>query len=175
MKKYRAWLGAAAVFLAVLALVPESAGAVIAGTGAGFLQFLVNLLPVFLCVGLMDVWIEKDRMMKMMGEKSGLSGAWISLILGILTAVPVYALLPIAGLLLKKGGRLFHVLVFLGASVSIRVPLLLFESSALGLKFAACRFVLNLGVVFLVAFLVERLLPGREREKIYERNRESGD
>lgn len=43
-------------------------------------------------------------MIKIMGEKSGPSGMGISLLLGMLTAVPVYALLPIAGLLLKKEG-----------------------------------------------------------------------
>lgn len=41
---------------------------------------------------------------KMMGDRSGLSGMGISLLLGMLTAVPVYALLPIAGLLLKREG-----------------------------------------------------------------------
>lgn len=50
----------------------------------------------------MDVWIERDKMIKMMGDRSGLSGMGISLLLGMLTAVPVYALLPIAGLLLKR-------------------------------------------------------------------------
>lgn len=61
----------------------------------------------------------------MMGDRSGLSGMGISLLLGMLTAVPVYALLPIAGLLLKKGGRISNVLIFLCSSVSIRIPLLL--------------------------------------------------
>ena len=56
----------------------------------------------------MDVWIESDKMIKMMGDSSGLSGMGISLLLGMLTAVPVYALLPIAGLLLKKGRAHFQ-------------------------------------------------------------------
>ena len=43
-------------------------------------------------VGLMDVWIERDKMIKMMGDRSSLSRMGISLLLGMLTAVPVYAL-----------------------------------------------------------------------------------
>lgn len=109
-------------------------------------------------------------MIKMMGDRSGLSGMGISLLLGMLTAVPVYALLPIAGLLLKKGGRISNVLIFLCSSVSIRIPLLLFEISSLGIRFATCRFVLNLAVVFVVSFLVERLLSERDRQDIRRRN-----
>ena len=118
----------------------------------------------------MDVWIERDKMIKMMGDRSGLSGMGISLLLGMLTAVPVYALLPIAGLLLKKGGCISNVLIFLCSSVSIRIPLLLFEISSLGIRFAACRFVLNLAVVFVISFLVERLLSERDRQDIRRRN-----
>ena len=109
-------------------------------------------------------------MIKMMGDRSGLSGMGISLLLGMLTAVPVYALLPIAGLLLKKGGCISNVLIFLCSSVSIRIPLLLFEISSLGIRFAACRFVLNLAVVFVISFLVERLLSERDWQDIRRRN-----
>ena len=88
---------------------------------------------MFLCVGLMDVWVEKEKMIKIIGEKSGLTGKVLSLFMGMLTAVPIYALLPIAGLLMKKGRQDFQrTAIFLCSSVSIRIPLLLFETSALG-------------------------------------------
>lgn len=161
------WKAAAAAYLAVFIFIPERSGEIGARAGTGLGQFIWNLVPVFLCVGLMDVWIERD---KMMGDRSGLSGMGISLLLGMLTAVPVYALLPIAGLLLKKGGRISNVLIFLCSSVSVRIPLLLFEISSLGIRFAACRFVLNLAVVFVISFLVERLLSERDRQDIRRRN-----
>ena len=159
------WKAAAAAYLAVFIFIPERSGEIGARAGTGLGQFIWNLVPVFLCVGLMDVWIERDKMIKMMGDRSGLSGMGISLLLGMLTAVPVYALLPIAGLLLKKGGRISNVLIFLCSSVSVRIPLLLFEISSLGI-----RFVLNLAVVFVISFLVERLLSERDRQDIRRRN-----
>ena len=138
------WKAAAAAYLAVFIFIPERSGEIGACACTGLGQFIWNLVPVFLCVGLMDVWIERDKMIKMMGDSSGLSGMGISLLLGMLTAVPVYVLLPIAGLLLKKGGRISNVLIFLCSSVSIRIPLLLFEdrkstrlnSSHLGISYA---------------------------------------
>ena len=51
------------------------------------------------------------------------------------TAVPLYALLPVAGVLLKEGCRVSNVLIFLCASTSIRIPLLFFEISSLGAPF----------------------------------------
>ena len=164
------WKAAAAAYLVVFIFIPERSGEIGACACTDLGQFIWNLVPVFLCVGLLDVWIERDKMIKMMGDRSGLSGMGISLLLGMLTAVPVYALLPIAGLLLKKGGRISNVLIFLCSSVSVRIPLLLFEISSLGIRFAACRFVLNLAVVFVISFLVERLLSERDRQDIRRRN-----
>lgn len=54
-----AWKVMAAVCLAVFILIPERSGEIMAYTGAGLGQFIWNLVPVFLCVGLMDVWIER--------------------------------------------------------------------------------------------------------------------
>ncbi len=126
------------------------------------------LTPVFICVGLMDVWISREAMIKIMGAKSGLKGAVVALLLGVVTAVPLYALLPVAGVLLKKGSRIANVLLFLCASASIRIPLLLFEISSLGFAFTFIRFVLNVPIVFAIAFIIEKLLSEDDRRAIYD-------
>lgn len=170
MKNKRIW-GLAAALIAVLIVIrPDGAKDVLVYTGKGTVQFLWNLIPVFLCVGLMDVWVEKEKMMQIMGTDSGLRGMAISLLIGIVTAVPIYALLPIAGMLLKKGGRISNVLIFLCSSASVRIPLLLFEISSLGVAFSLCRFLMNLLAVFAIAALVERALTQTEREEMYRRN-----
>lgn len=53
-----------AACMAVILSLPEDYGAVMSYAGAGLMQFLWNLIPVFLCVGLMDVWVEKEKMIK---------------------------------------------------------------------------------------------------------------
>lgn len=164
MKK--TWITVLLLYGGVLVFCPESAGELMDFAGKGLVQFLWNLIPVFLCVGLMDVWLEKEQMIRMMGEESGLKGAVISLAAGMVTAVPVYALLPVAGMVLKKGSRIRNVMIFLCASLSIRIPLLLFEISSLGAGFALCRFLLNLCAVFLVSFLVEGVLTDSEKERL---------
>ena len=99
MKNRRIWGLAAALIAALIVIRPDGAKDVLVYTGKGTVQFLWNLIPVFLCVGLMDVWVEKEKMMQIMGTDSGLRGMAISLLIGIVTAVPIYALLPIAGML----------------------------------------------------------------------------
>lgn len=168
LKKY--WLLAVVIGISLLMLIfqPQTEIDALRFTGRNFLNFLFMLTPIFICIGLMDVWIDRDTMIKIMGEKSGFKGVLVALLLGVVTAVPLYALLPVAGVLLKKGGRISNVLIFLCASASIRIPLLLFEISALGWRFMLARFMVNIVAVFAIAFIIERLLSDTDKKTIYE-------
>ena len=68
----------------------------------------------------------------------------------------------------KKGCGISNVLLFLCTSASIRIPLLLFEISSLGVSFTLIRFGLNLFVIFAIAFITEGLLSDKDRKEIYE-------
>lgn len=168
LKKY--WLLTAVIAVSLLMLIfqPQTEIDALRFTGKNFLNFLFMLAPIFICIGLMDVWIERDTMIKIMGEKSGFKGSIVALLLGMVTAVPLYALLPVAGVLLKKGSRIFNVMVYLCASASIRIPLLLFEISSLGWRFTFVRFGSNIVVVFIIAFVIEKLLSETDKKAIYE-------
>jgi len=168
IKKY--WFLAAVVISNLFALIfyPQTGITALSFTGKNFLNFLFMLTPIFICIGLMDVWIDRDTMIKIMGEKSGFKGMIVALLLGVVTAVPLYALLPVAGVLLKKGSRISNVLIFLCASASIRIPLLLFEISSLGWQFTFTRFGLNIIVVFAIAFIIEKMLSEADKKAIYE-------
>lgn len=137
--------------------------------GQNLMNFLLMLTPIFICIGLLDIWIERDTMVKIMGETSGCKGALTALLLGVVTAVPLYALLPVAGVLLKKGCRIANVLLFLCASASIRIPLLLFEISSLGGRFTFVRLGLNIVVVVAISFIVEKLLTNADKKEIYKK------
>ena len=167
LKKY--WFLSAVIVanLITLFFLPQTGIDALRFTGRNFLNFLFMLTPIFVCIGLMDIWIPRDTMIKIMGEKSGIKGILVALLLGVATAVPLYALLPVAGILLKKGSRISNVLLFLCASAGIRIPLLLFEVSSLGGQFTFVRFGLNIAVVFVIAFVIEKLLSDADKERIY--------
>ncbi len=173
LKKYCFLAAIVVLNLAVLIFQPQTEIDALRFAGKNFLSFLFMLTPVFVCIGLLDVWIKRDTMIKIMGEKSGFKGVLVALLLGVVTAVPLYALLPVSGVLLKKGSRISNVLLFLCASASIRIPLLLFEISSLGWQFTFARFGLNIVVVFAIAFIIEKLLTDTDKKAIYE-NVDSG-
>ncbi len=137
-------------------------------TSNNFINFLFMLTPIFVCIGLLDVWIDKETMIKIMGEKSGIVGVLVSFLLGGITAVPLYALLPVAGMLLKKNSKISNVLIFICSSASIRIPLLLFEVSSMGWKFTITMFVINIFVVIIIAFLIEKILTNKDKSAIYD-------
>ncbi len=147
---------------------PQIGKAALSFSGKNFIGFVFVLTPVFICIGLMDVWIERDKMIRIMGADSGIKGIAVAILSGMITAVPLYALLPVAGVLLKKGSRISNVLLFLCTSTGIRIPLLLFEVSSLGAEFTLIRFGLNIPVVFAIAFIIEGLLSDKDKKAIYE-------
>lgn len=168
IKKYGFLIFVVVINAAVLIVFPHTGIKAMNFTGKNFLNFLFMLTPIFILIGLMDVWIERDKMIKIMGEKSGIKGVLIAIMMGVITAVPLYALLPVAGVLLKKGSKIYNVLIFLCSSASIRIPLLLFEVSSLGLKFTLLRLAMNVVVVFAIAFIVDKMLSEADKKAVYE-------
>jgi len=130
-------------------------------------EMLSILPPIFILLGLLDVWIKRETMIKYMGEKSGMVGVVLAFILGSAAAGPLYAAFPVAVILLKKGSKLSNVLIMIGAWSTTKIPLLLFEASSMGFKFMITRFVLDLIGIAVIAYTTEKLLSQKEKEEIY--------
>lgn len=133
------------------------------------LEMLSILPPIFILLGLLDVWIKRETMIKYMGEKSGIVGVVLAFILGSAAAGPLYAAFPVAVILLKKGSKLSNVLIMIGAWSTTKIPLLLFEASSMGSKFMIVRFILDLFGIAVIAYTTEKLLSKEEKEQIYIR------
>lgn len=167
-KRYRFFLLFFAANLLLLCFVPEIGKTSFAKTWDNIKEMLMVIPPIFLLLGLLDVWVERETMVKFMGEKSGLKGAVIALVLGSAAAGPLYAAFPLAGTFLKKGATLFNVFLFIGAWATTKIPMILFETTNLGLEFMLIRLGLNLAGIILIAYILEKTTPEQERENIYE-------
>lgn len=168
VKKYRFFLLLAAINVIILILCPEVGQKSIKVTWLNFLEMLSIIPPVFILLGLLDVWVERETMIKIMGDNSGFLGIAIAYFLGSAAAGPLYAAFPIAGVLLKKGCKFSNVLVFIGAWSTIKIPMLLFEASSMGLEFMLIRFFLDIPGIALIAYITEKVLKDREKDLIYE-------
>ena len=100
-----------------------------------FKEFMMVLPPIFVLLGLLDVWVPKDTMVRFMGEDSGLSGILLSFLLGSAAAGPLYGAFPVAAVFMKKGVKFSNILIFIGAWSTTKLPLLLFELASMGAKF----------------------------------------
>lgn len=168
IKKHVFFLSIVTVNFFILIFFPQTGKKSFAFTGKVFSNFLLMLTPIFIFTGLLDVWVEKEAMHNIMGKESRMRGVLVSFLLGMVTAVPLYALLPVAGMLLKKGSSLLNVLVFICSCTSIRIPLLLFEISSMGWKFTVARFIANIFIVLIISFVIDFLLTKEDKEEIYD-------
>ncbi|HBW34637.1 permease [Desulfosporosinus sp. BICA1-9] len=167
LKRYKYFLGLIILNIIVYALYPSTGQTSIDITWSNAIEMLSILPPIFILLGLLDVWVKRETMIKLMGEKSGILGVLIAFFLGSAAAGPLYAAFPIAGVLLQKESKLSNVLIFLGAWSTTKIPMLLFEASAMGWKFMMTRFVINIPVIILIAYITGKLLNEREKKYIY--------
>lgn len=135
----------------------------------GTREMLMIIPPVFVLLGLLDVWVPREVLTLHMGERSGVRGAAMAFLIGSAAAGPLYVAFPIAGMLMKKGASFFNVLVFIGAWSTTKIPMFLFELQSLGARFAVTRAAVNVVGILLMAALIGSRVKGQERADIYAR------
>jgi len=138
-----------------------------------FKEMMMVLPPIFVLLGLLDVWVPKDTMVKFMGEGSGLTGVLLSFFLGSAAAGPLYGAFPVAAVFMKKGVKLTNILIFIGAWSTTKLPMLLFEIASMGSKFALTRLLINIPGILLIAYIVKKSLSEKDIEDIYKRAEEA--
>ena len=136
-----------------------------------FLQMLGVLPPIMLMLGLMDVWIPRDILMKYMGNNSGLFGIFLAMLIGSLAAGPMYAAFPFTAVLMKKGVKFSNIIIFMNAWCVTKISTLLFEISALGFKFTLVRLLINVPGVIIMGLLVEYFISNKDIIDIYSNDK----
>ncbi len=169
LKRYRVFFILAVFNIALVVFFPEVGLKSVRLTWSNLFEMLSVLPPIFILLGLLDVWVKRETMVKYMGEGSGIVGVLLAFFIGSAAAGPLYAAFPVAGVLLKKGSKLSNVLIMLGAWSTTKIPLILFEASALGLKFMLIRLAIDLIGIAVIAYFTEKLLSKNEKEEIYKK------
>ena len=114
---------------------------------------IVNLILLFAApeIGKKSFKITYDNLLEMLG-----------------VIPPMFILLGILDVWLKKGTSIFNVLIFIGAWSTMKIPLLIFESTALGYNFSMLRLGINIIGIPLIAFIINLFLKEEDREEIYQ-------
>lgn len=167
LKRYRAFI-ITAIALGVFALINHEIGLkAISISVYQFEQMLFVIPPVFVLLGLLDVWVPRETMVKYMGEGSGLKGILLAIFIGSAAAGPLYGAFPVAAVFMKKGAKISNILIFIGAWSTTKIPMFLFEIASLGAKFAFTRLAIDIPGIIIIAYILSKLISKREIEKIY--------
>lgn len=172
MKKLLKWSKAnwlvwavALAYLFVTATRPEAAarGGLLGLETFG--ELAATLVTVFVIVGLFQVWVTDDFIIKHLGEGSGFKGLAIGAGVGTIIHGPLVSVFPLLEALLKKGAKA-GVVVAIVSTWAIKLPMIPLELRLFGWKFTVLREGLLFASAFIMAPLMELIL-GRDWASAY--------
>lgn len=174
IKRYQAFITVAAAVLVFAIFNHELGMKALNITAYSAKEMVLVIPPIFILLGLLDIWIPRETMVKYMGEGSGLKGILLSFLIGSAAAGPLYGAFPVAAVFMKKGVKFSNILIFIGAWSTTKIPMFLFEVAALGAKFAVTRLLVDIPGIIIIALIISKFVSKDEVKKIY-RNAESFD
>lgn len=77
-KRYRMFLLLVVFNIAILIFFPKVGAKSVQLTWSNLIEMLSILPPIFILLGLLDVWVKRETMIKYMGDNSGLVGILIA-------------------------------------------------------------------------------------------------
>jgi len=158
IKKFKAPILVLLVFIGLAIWMPDTAVRSSLVTWDYFKEMALIMPPVFILMGLMEVWIPKDKLQKWLGSGSGFKGAVIAFALGTLPTGPLYVAFPMTATLIRKGASITNMVIFLGSWAALKIPQLMVEIKFLGISFTLLRFGLTLLALVLIGLLMEIIL-----------------
>ena len=133
--------------------------------GHNFISFSIEMLKLlpcaFILIGLFEVWVKKESVEKHLGKDSGVIGyIWIVLLAGT-TVGGLYVAFPVAYSLYNKGAKIRFIFTYIGASAICRIPMTIFESSFMGIKFSLIRLLVSIPLVIISSVWLGNYLEKR--------------
>ena len=122
-----------------------------------FRDLIVTLTVVFLIVGLFQVWVSEEFIIRHLGEDSGLKGLVLGAGIGTVIHGPLVGVFPLLKTLLTKGARL-GVVIAIVSTWAIKLPMIPLEIRLFGWKFTLLREGLLFASAFIMAPLMELAL-----------------
>ena len=167
--RYKYFLALSFIIILLAIYYPAVGSKSIEISANSLVEMFIIVPPIFLLLGLFDVWVPRETIIKLMGENSGIIGISLALLLGSFSAGPLYAAFPVAAVLMNKGSKFSNVLLFVGAWATTKVPMLLFEAGSMGWSFMLTRLLINIPGIIIMAYLVEITVTDKEKQLIYQK------
>lgn len=158
MRRNKLLLIVGAIYLSLVVFKTDKAVQAFENSSYYIIEMLQIMPVIFILTSLIEAWIPREVIMNSFGESSGKKGAVISFLLGSVSAGPIYAAFPVCKMLIKKGAKISNIVIILSTWAVIKVPMLANEAKFLGLKFMAVRWILTTISIFIMAYLVSKIV-----------------
>ncbi|HKL60944.1 MAG TPA: permease [Acholeplasma sp.] len=134
------------------------------------ISMLMIVPPIFVLIGLFDVFIEKETVINLLGKNSGIKGIALSFFLGAFSAGPTIAAFPLALLMMKKGAKYGNVMFFLMTWSTLKLPILIYQITELGLKLSLIMNGVMLLVFIIASILIDKIISEADVAAMLEKN-----
>ncbi|BES66739.1 permease [Gottschalkiaceae bacterium SANA] len=169
VKRYHFFLITCMAFVLLWIINQELGMKALQVTGYSLKEMILVIPPIFVLLGLLDVWVPRETMIKYMGDHSGVRGVVLAFLIGSAAAGPLYGAFPVAAVFMKKGVKFSNVLIFIGAWSTTKIPMFLFELSALGARFALTRLLVDIPGILLMSIILSKQLSKKDIQVLYNK------
>jgi len=136
---------------------PERTVRALQSGGALLLSVALLIVAVMGLVGLIQVWISRDAVARLLGEEGGVKALLLAALCGTLLIGPPYIIFPLLMTVRKHGAR-WAVITIVLAAYAVKLPMIPLEVGFLGWPFSLGRSFLTLLFAIPTGLLVERLM-----------------
>lgn len=107
LKRYSVFIILLVINIAVIIFFPTVGEKSIQLTWGNALEMLSILPPIFILLGLLDIWVKKETMIKIMGEKSKFIGILNCIFIGFCSCRSAVRRVSSSGYANEKGQQVF--------------------------------------------------------------------
>lgn len=162
LKKNKIIVFVALVYGVLFVLAPQKATEALSNSMYYLVEMLQVLPIIFLLTVVIEAWIPKEVIMRGFGENSGIKGNILSLVLGSISAGPIYAAFPIGKTLLSKGASITNIVIILSSWAVIKLPMLANEAKFLGINFMVVRWILTVISIMIMGYLTAIVVKNKD-------------
>jgi len=148
----------AGLYLWAFKVSPQRAWQALEVGSTTFASVLLLIAAVFGLVGILQVWIRRDLIVRLLGREGGIKGLLIAALFGTLLIGPAYIIFPLLMSLQRQGAR-WAVIVIVLSSYAVKLQMIPIEIEFLGWPFSLGRSLLTIALAIPAGLLIEALMP----------------
>ncbi|NOQ41222.1 MAG: hypothetical protein GQ563_01805 [Desulfuromusa sp.] len=158
------WLLVATMLLYGLAFLvnPERASLALSSATTTFLSVLLLIIAVFCLVGLLQIWISRDFIVRLLGREGGVKSLVIAALCGTLLIGPAYIIFPLLMEIQKRGAR-WAVITIVLTSYAVKLQMIPIEVGFLGWPFTLGRALVTIALAIPTGLLVEAMMEKQQK------------